>query len=64
IGTGVFGNPIEFASNIAGKTVKEFLDFYLEREMYVFDAIYFVLFSDEDEKIYTKNFHNIFDKKE
>ncbi|MFA5133689.1 MAG: macro domain-containing protein [Patescibacteria group bacterium] len=62
IGTGVFGNPVEFASKIAGKTLKDFLDFYLEREMYIFDAINFVLFSKEDNTIYTKNFRSIFKK--
>jgi len=44
IATGIFGYPIEEASHIAAKTIKDFLDEYLEEEMIIFTKIRFILF--------------------
>ncbi len=48
ISTGIYSFPIEKASRIAYRTVKEFL----EHNPDVFEKIIFVLFSDNDLKIY------------
>ncbi len=59
IGTGAFRYPIEEASKIAGKTIKEWLRKNLYTDVYIFNQIYFVLFSEEDKKVYLRNLKDI-----
>jgi O-acetyl-ADP-ribose deacetylase (regulator of RNase III) len=58
ISTGVYRYPVENASQIALKTVKEFIE---SRE--VFDKIVFVLFSDFDFGVYNRYYHKIFESR-
>ncbi len=54
ISTGIYGYPIEEASKIAFKTVKDFI----EKEDHFYQEIRFIVFSENDHMIYKKLFIN------
>lgn len=59
ISTGAYRFPIELASQIALKTVKEFLD----KEKYRFNEVRFVLFTERDLKVYENSLKEIIGRK-